>query len=119
MSRGNRKVFEEIGYEFARFIDTCIKDEVYTEDSINNYCKQLRDGDPPDGQDYLKRAFNRYYNSFFEKDKKKQQEMQLFANVEIGFHEQTRLQAEIAEALNAALVDAERLKKVYSEDFAG
>lgn len=111
VARGNRKVFEEIGYEFARFIAACLADKQYNGDAIDKFCNQLRDGDPPDGQDYLKRAFHRYYLSFFETDKKKRQEMQLLSNVEIGFHEQTRLQPEIAESLNAALVDPARVKE--------
>lgn len=111
VARGNRKVFEEIGYEFARFIATCLADREYNSESIDNFCKQLRDGDPPNGQDYLKRAFHRYYVSFFEINNKKRPEMQLLSNVEIGFHEQTRLQPEIAEAFNAALIDPAHVKE--------
>jgi hypothetical protein len=114
VARGNKKVFEEIGREFARFIATCLLDKEYNEASIQNYCKQLRGGDPPDGQDYLKRAFNCYYQSFFEPDSKKQQELQFLANIEIGYHEQTRLQPEIAESLNAAFVDPEHVKGFVS-----
>lgn len=114
VARGNRKVFEEIGYEFSRFITTCLLDDKYNEESIQNYCKQLRDGDPPQGQDYLKRAFKGYYQSFFEPDDKKRKELQLLANVEIGYHEQTRLQPEIVQSLDAALLAPEHVKGFVS-----
>lgn len=66
--------------------------------------------DPPDGQQYLKQVFQRYYKAFFEPDKKKKAEHVLLANVEIGFHEQTRLQSEIAETLEASVVNLIQLK---------
>jgi hypothetical protein len=110
VARGNKKVFEEIGYEFARFMGTCMDDAIYREETIQNFCKPLRNGDPPEGQDYLKRAFCRYYQSFFESNDKKRQELLLLANIEIGFHEQTRLQPEIGESLRAALVDPGHVK---------
>jgi hypothetical protein len=105
VSRGNKKVFEEIGKEFAVFINSCLKDEGYKESSVNDFCKHLSQGPPPNGQEWLERAFKGYYNSLFEKDQKTRDEMILMANIEIGFHEQTRLQPEIAESLDAGLVD--------------
>ena len=115
VARGNRKVFEEIGFEFARFIHTCLANTEYNSESIDGFCQELRPGPPPDGQDYLRRAFQRYYLTFFEPDRKKRQEMQLLSNVEIGFHEQNRLQPEIAESLRAALVDADEVKTFVQE----
>ena len=109
VSRGNKKVFEEIAREFARFMSTCLDDTVYRQEHIVDFCKQLRSGDPPEGQEYLRRAFTRYYESLFETDPKNQAEKRLLANLEIGFHEQTRLQPEIAEALNTPL-DQEWIK---------
>ncbi|KAA0246067.1 MAG: hypothetical protein DYG83_03700 [Candidatus Brocadia sp. AMX2] len=105
VGRGNKKVFEEIGREFARFFSTCLHDEMFDVGKIGRFCDELRPGDPPDGQRYLSQAFPRYYQSFFEDDAKKRAELYLLANIEIGFHEQTRLQPEIAEALNAAITD--------------
>ena len=115
VARGNKKVFEEIGYEFARFIATCPADEVYKESTINDFCKALKPGPPPDGQDYLCKAFTCYYKAFFETDSKKRDELYFLANIEIGFHEQTRLQPEIAESLDAGLVDAKYIKDQVSE----
>ncbi|MGZ5246324.1 MAG: hypothetical protein ACXWV5_04670 [Flavitalea sp.] len=110
VSRGNKKVFEEIGKEFARFIATCLNDEKYDESSITNFRKDLRQGQPPSGQDYLAKAFTYYYRAIFETDIKSRQELFLLANILIGYHEQARLQPEIAESMNAAKIDAEKLK---------
>ncbi len=103
VARGNQKVFAEIGKEFARFLATCTQDVEYNENNITLFCKKLKDGDPPDGQRYLRQAFKRYYEAIFETDVKKRAELILLANIEIGFHEQTRLQPEIAEALDASI----------------
>lgn len=111
VARGNQKVYAEIALEFARFLDTCGKDNAYDAANIDRFCNTLKPGHPPDGQQYLKQAFHRYYEAFFEPDKKKKAEQMLLANIEIGFHEQTRLQPEIREALEASVVDARQLKK--------
>lgn len=110
VSRGNKKVFEEIGKEFARFIATCLNDEKYDESSISNFRKDLRQGQPPSGQDYLAKAFTYYYRAIFENDVKSKHELFLLANILIGYHEQARLQPEIAESMNAGKVDSEKLK---------
>ncbi len=102
LARGNQKVYAEIGREFARFIETCLPDTDYQEENIASFCRALRPGDPPDGQRYLQQAFTRYYAALFEPDAQTKAEMVLLANIEIGFHEQTRLQPEIAEALEAS-----------------
>jgi hypothetical protein len=114
VARGNKKVFEEIGREFARFIATCLNDDVYKESTIVDFCRKLAPGTPPDGQDYLYKAFTRYYNALFETDLKKRHELRLLANIEIGFHEQVRLQPEIAESLNAGLVDPQHVRDYVS-----
>ncbi len=102
VSRGNNKVFQEIGREFARFCETCLRDDIYSPEKITAFCQSLHPGDPPDGQQYLRQAFARYYQMFFEDDPKKRAELMFLANIEIGYHEQTRLQPEIAEALDSA-----------------
>ncbi|OQZ02645.1 MAG: hypothetical protein B6D35_00990 [Candidatus Brocadia sp. UTAMX2] len=118
VGKGNKKVFEEIGREFARFFSTCLHDPSFYTNKITRFCDELRPGDPPDGQHYLRQAFTRYYQSFFESDAKERAELILLANIEIGFHEQTRLQPEIAESLNASLVEPkqfiQRLMKAIS-----
>jgi hypothetical protein len=105
VARGNLKVFAEIGREFARFEEMCLADERFAEQRIEAFCGALRSGEPPDGQSYLDQAFQSYYRSIFESDPKRRAELLLLANIDIGYHEQTRLQPEIAAALDAALVD--------------
>jgi hypothetical protein len=104
VSRGNKKVFEEIGVEFARFYHTCILDLEPDNQKIIRFCQELHPGEPPDGQSYLCQAFTHYYQALFEENAKTRAELILLANIEIGFHEQTRLQPEIAESLDAGLV---------------
>lgn len=116
VARGNQKVFEEIGYEFARFEGTCLNDLIYTPESIETFCQKLRIGFPPEGQQYLQQAFTHYYESFFETDFQKKAELQLLANLEIGFHEQTRLQPEIQASLESVLLlDTEGVKQRIQE----
>ncbi len=105
VGRGNRKVFAEIAREFARFLAAFDNDTAHDAAKIAGFCAVLKPGAPPEGQQYLVRAFSHYYQAFFEKDAKNKAELILLANIEIGFHEQTRLQPEIAEALEAAVVD--------------
>lgn len=107
VARGNLKVFAEIGREFARFYALCLHDLVYDGQKIAVFCQGLRSGDPPDGQEYLCQAFLRYYQAFFEPDLKRRSELLLLANLEIGYHEQTRLQPEINQALIAPVITPE------------
>lgn len=115
VARGNKKVFDEIAAQFARFIASCLHDEEYTTSSINDFCKQLNPGPPPDGQDHLSIAFRSYYKAFFETDPKVQDELILLANIQIGFHEQTRLQPEIAESLDAANIDPQQIRDYLTD----
>ncbi len=105
VGRGNQKVYAEIGRAFAGFIESCADDPAPDPDKIARFCDTLRDGDPPDGQRYLRRAFTHYYQALFAAEPKARAEWLLLANLEIGFHEQTRLQPEIAEALEASVID--------------
>ena len=104
VARGNLKVFAEIAWEFARFCADCLPDRVYDADHIARFVEQLRPGNPPDGQGYLRKAFLNYYQALFEQGEKVRNELLLLANLEIGFHEQTRLQPEINEALAAPII---------------
>ena len=111
VERGNNKVFAEIGREFARFLATCQGDTSFDPEKITRFCDALRPGEPPEGQRYLRQAFARYYRALFEDDTKTKAELMFLANLEIGYHEQTRLQPEIQEALNAPVADSEQLER--------
>jgi hypothetical protein len=109
VARGNLKVFAEIGREFARFNLTCLDDPAYDAEKIARFCAELLPGEPPDGQGYLRSAFEHYYRALFEVIEKSRTELLLLANLEIGYHEQTRLQPEINEALAAPIVPPETI----------
>jgi hypothetical protein len=111
-ARGNLKVFEEIAREFARFL-TEFGDGTTGQDErrIGEFCDALRPGEPPEGQRYLRQAFTRYHRAMATRDQKRRAELLLLANIEIGLHEQTRLQPEIAAALEAPVVDPRELER--------
>jgi hypothetical protein len=79
VARGNLKVFQEIGLQFARYLH----------------------GDRPEGDPLLRQAFAHYDRQQVERDPSLRAELALLANLEIGLHEQTRLQPQILEALEA------------------
>jgi hypothetical protein len=80
VARGNLKVFAEIGLVFARWLD---------------------DGTIPAEPPLLRQAFARYGSG--------RPEQIVLANLEIGLHEQTRLDPQIREALDAALAPTRHL----------
>ncbi|MBX7237475.1 MAG: hypothetical protein K1X65_24060 [Caldilineales bacterium] len=109
VARGNQKVFEEIGYEFARFL-ALFEGRQADENRLAAFLQGLRPGDPPDGQDYLRRAFAHYHQALGQMDASPRAELLLLGNLEIGFHEQTRLQPEIVAAMNAPIYDPRQLR---------
>lgn len=111
VAQGNLKVFAEIAREFARFYAECLSDTVYNDDHITSFCQRLRPGDPPDGQRYLRQAFLHYYQALFEPEEKSRIELMLLANLEIGYHEQTRLQPEINQALQSAIIPTQEFAR--------
>ena len=101
VARGNRKVFEEIGYEFARFLHAVGPDAGADSAELKAFLAELRDGEPPYGQRHLARAFTRYARVAATPDPQARAELLLLANLEVGMHEQVRLQPEIRESLDA------------------
>jgi hypothetical protein len=110
VGRGNKKVFEEIACQFARFLDVFRDDIHFDRNKTAHFCAGLRAGEPPDGQRLLSEAFTTYCEARFQNGDEKP-ELMLLANLCAGFHEQIRLQPEIAEALNASVVTAADLKR--------
>lgn len=102
VGRGNKKVFDEIGREFARFVAVMKRDGADAA-ALAAFCDGLRPGDPPDGQRLLASAFRGYHGARSLADPRSRAERMLLANLQIGLHEQTRLQPEIAEALNTSV----------------
>jgi hypothetical protein len=101
VARGNLKVFEEIGLEFARRLEH--------DEPLERFLQGLSDGEPPGGQRLLRQAFTHYEQQRTETDPKVHAELGVLASLEIGLHEQTRLQEQIAEAMNAPFVTQEEL----------
>jgi hypothetical protein len=90
VARGNRKVFAEIGLEFARYLNS----------DFEPFMAGLQDPD-------LRQAFTHLEQGRASGDAG----LVVLANLEIGLHEQTRLQPEIREALDAASAPARPLLK--------
>jgi len=109
VAQGNLKVFDEIGREFARFMATVPADAQPDSDAVAAFVAGLRAGAAPDGQDQLKEAFTYYQQQRHEPDPRARAALLLLANLKIGLHEQTRLQPQIAAALDAPLETAEDL----------
>lgn len=101
VAAGNLKVFAEIGREFARYLE---------QPDLDAFLVTLSPGPPPDGQDWLRRAFRHYHEARMETWPGRRAQLMLLANLEIGFHEQTRLQPEIQRAMEAAPDTADDLK---------
>ena len=101
IGRGNLKVFAEIGREMARLL----ADWPESPEDLSAFCAGLLPGDPPEGQEYLRRAFRHYHEAVNGPPGEVRAQLLLLANVEIGFHEQTRLQPEIEGALDVPLTD--------------
>lgn len=110
VARGNKKVFDEIGREFARFLALLHAGAADQAERLAGLCGASRAGPPPDGQDLLGAAFAGYHRALSTADAKARAELMLLANLRIGLHEQTRLQPEIVEALNAPVADPSELK---------
>lgn len=111
VARGNRKVFEEIGREFARFLALPRIGGGIDPAALAAFYDRMRPGDPPAGQGLLRQAFRSYAVAFGESDRKARAELMLLANLTIGWHEQTRLQPEITDALDAPLEEPVKLRR--------
>ena len=88
VARGNLRVFEEIGLEFARYLHECPPETPANAPEVRRFLDSLRPGDP-EGQRYLRQGFTHYERLRFERDPKARAELTVLANLEIGFHEQT------------------------------
>jgi hypothetical protein len=81
------------------------------ESGFEAFLAALHPGDPPGGQRYLRAAFSHYRDALAAPDERTRAQFLLLANLEIGFHEQTRLQPEILEAMNAPVMHPRELRR--------
>ena len=102
LARGNQMVFGDIGRQFARFL-AAVTTPGQAGPSV--FADGLRSGPPPEGQDLLRRAFANYLTARATHDARARAQLILLANVQIGVHEQIRVQPLIVEAMDAALLD--------------
>jgi len=109
VAEGNVKVFEEIGREFARFLEIVPVDASLESPEFLAFSAGLRNGPPPEGQQYLIEAFAHYQQQRHERDQASRAAWMLLANLKIGLHEQTRLQPQIASAVDSPFTTAEDL----------
>ena len=120
VANGNRKVFEEIGKEFARFLTVFRNEEDFTSENMSLFCSALKPGDPPDGQHLLSEAFTAYYEARQLQDQEAKAQIQHYANLLIGYHEQIRLQPEIVEAMDAPLDSLDNFRyKIFKQFLPG
>lgn len=113
VAEGNKKVFSEIGGEFARFLALFRNEQDFTDENIAKFCSEFKPGNPPEGQQMLKDAFTSYFEARKEGDSKLKAEMIHHSNLLIGYHEQTRLQPQIVEALNAAFKNENEIRQRF------
>ncbi len=106
IAEGNLKVFRELAPEFLRAVHAFRADTVYSASTIERFIERFRAGPATEGgQDLLKSAFRNYYLARFAQDSKQKAELILLANGQVGLHEQTRLQPNIKDALDAPVED--------------
>jgi hypothetical protein len=111
VAEGNLKVFQEIAIQFARFLAAETSDDPA---AFEQFSASLLPGDPPEGQRLLADAFASYHHALNESDPGARAQRLFYANVLIGLHEQTRLQPQIAAALNAGFDEANVRKRLLA-----
>ena len=102
VARGNLEVFAEIGLEFARRLERDHPIEPLRRRAQTRASRPTASGS-------CAQAFTHYEQQRAEREPKAHAELGVLANLEIGLHEQTRLQEQIGEALNAPFVTQEEL----------
>jgi hypothetical protein len=123
VARGNRIVFEDVGLAVSRFLQKPPGDLVEPEAPAQGdefRWPWLREGDPPEGQRYLRSALDRLRELESEGEAKRRAELLFLANVEVGYHEQVRVDPEIRAALDAPIPDPIALRdRILSFLFSG
>jgi hypothetical protein len=115
VAAGNRKVFAELAPLFARFIECFDARHVIDDAAFERFASSLLPGATEQGgQALLRRAFSAYRNASRERDVRRRAEWMLLANCLVGLHEQTRLQANIAAAIDAP-VDVASSEGLWAE----
>jgi hypothetical protein len=102
IAEGNLRVYAELAPLFAEFAANVCHPPEAGDETLHAFVARLASGTAADGgQDHLKEAFRSYYAAAFSDHEPDRTQRILLANVLIGLHEQTRLQENIAGALDA------------------
>ncbi|TVP49921.1 MAG: hypothetical protein EA350_01205 [Gemmatimonadales bacterium] len=120
VARGNRIVFEEVGSAVAGFLAAGASGGSGGVSSGMD-AAGLRAGlGPPQGAHYLRHCLHRYDLRRAETGAARRAELLFLGNVEIGYHEQIRIQPEIEDAVHAALPDPDQLRqRIFALLFPG
>jgi hypothetical protein len=111
VAEGNLKVFQEIALQFGHFLAA---ETSNPPGALEQFLATLLPGDPPTGQRLLADAFRAYHGALNEVEPSARAQRLFYANVLIGLHEQTRLQPEIAAALNAGFDEAKVRRRLLT-----
>jgi hypothetical protein len=106
ISAGNLKVFAELAPVFVQFVEQMRAVPPPAPGGLAALVEGL-DPKPIDegGQDMLRRAFTNYFKAAVETDVVEKARLVLLGNCQIGLHEQTRLQPQIEQAMDAPIDD--------------
>lgn len=106
IAEGNRLIFSEIGPIFVRLVALCAEHPAYDRARIDALVSSLEPGPAEQGgQDLLRDALRAYYEAAFEPHPKKRAELILLGSLEIGLHEQIRVDPLIDEALDRPMTE--------------
>jgi hypothetical protein len=105
VSNGNRKVFAELAPLFCQFNDLMSLPKAKRNLYLTKFIANLDPGPTSEGgQDLLRKAFSNYSMAATMADSSIKAQLMLLANCQIGLHEQTRLQIDIQQAMDAPIV---------------
>jgi hypothetical protein len=108
---GNRKVYAELAPLFAQFVTVFRDGRGAGQDELDAFVARL-DPNPssqPNGQAPLIPAFRAYYAARGTDDAVGRARLMLYGNCLIGLHEQTRLQPQIEDAMDAPVDEIDQL----------
>jgi len=108
---GNLKVFAELAPQFVRFVQSFAGDGAPTDEKLTDWLAPLSDQPTTPtgpGQRWLRQAFTAYVAAIRATAAVDKARLVLLGNCLIGLHEQTRLQPQIEEAMDAPIDDIVR-----------
>ncbi len=104
VANGNLRIFAEIGAVLTRFAQAFEHQEVPDAEKLDAFLQTFPPGPPEHaGMDVLREAMETWYQARFETDAVRRSQLILLGNALIGVHEQTRVQPDLVEALEAPL----------------